>query len=143
MSFLNKLLFNRYTINCFVLKEDFTHKHDLLKNENFENKFVKVKDGFITVKAGYAWDGCTPNLSVFGLFVIGTPNGTTHLGKPWLYNVSLVHDALCQFRENLNLSHKETTQIFYDHMKEVKWPLKYIYYLGVKYLSSKKGFKKK
>ena len=48
-------------------------------------------DGTITVKEGYAWDGCSPKLNVLDLFWVGTPDGAINENKPVTYYASLLN----------------------------------------------------
>lgn len=54
--------------------------------------------GIITIKSGYAWDGCTPKFNLWDISV-GTPDGVVNARtrKPKAYYASLIHDGLCQF----------------------------------------------
>jgi hypothetical protein len=46
----------------FVLKEDFTYDLPNFPPEFcLENKWIKIENAKMTVRKGYAWDGCTPS----------------------------------------------------------------------------------
>ncbi len=87
--------------------------------------------GTIWVSKGYAWDGCTPSIRVFGLGWIGTPEGAVdyRTEKPLTYYASLVHDALTQFKA---CPRKLADQIFYEMLKEAGFELAWLYYIGVR-----------
>ena len=107
----------------YRLDQDYTHAHPILARFDYANDHIEIKDGVLTIKKGYAWDGCTPKWQPFGLVTFGTPDGALRFGKPWLYHPSLVHDALCQFRHELPFTQAEVTQIWRDHLKRDRWPL--------------------
>lgn len=90
-------------------------------------------DGEMTIFPGYAWDGCTPNFSILGLFFIGTPDGHTYYatGKPITYYASLVHDALYQFRP-VGTTRKDADDLFYEILKKSQFQLAYVYYKAVR-----------
>jgi len=96
---------------------------------DFESEFVVIKDNTLTIKKGYAWDGCTPTRSFIGLFYIGIPNGHTdyRTGKPFCYYASLVHDALYQYEIG---TRKKADGIFYLMLDE--FPLSKVYYWAVR-----------
>ena len=81
----------------------------------------------ITIKAGYAWDGCTPKFSILGLMVLGVPDGRLRHNVPMTYHASLVHDALCQFRHELPITKQQVNAIFNDMLWEVGFPLRRLY----------------
>ena len=115
----------------YCLEEDYTYCHTAFKGVSFSNGWLTIADGKITIYKGYAWDGCSPKIYVFGLFIIGTPDGALRFGKPWTYYASLVHDVLCQFRHDIPLSKEQVTQIFNDQLLEAKWPLRRPYVKAV------------
>lgn len=115
----------------FRLDESFEYIHPSLKGVEFTHDIAAISDGKITVSKGYAWDGATPKRHIFGLFIIGIPDGALRFGKPWTYHATLVHDVLTQFRHELPLSKSQATHIFNDQLKEAKWPLRKLYVLAV------------
>lgn len=80
----------------YALASVFGHTSRHLAGIDFENDWITIRTCNIVIKAGYAWDGCSPCISILGLLYVGTPDGAEHLGAPATYHASLVHDALCQ-----------------------------------------------
>lgn len=90
----------------------------------YRTQWVWVENGKITVKKGYAWNGCSPKWNL-GLFVFGTPDGPINCltGKQYCYYASLFHDALYQF----TIGKREVAdKLFFDNM--LSFPLKHVYY---------------
>ncbi|MES2129940.1 MAG: hypothetical protein V4463_21910 [Pseudomonadota bacterium] len=85
----------------YALGNDYGYSSPHLAGITFENDWVTIREGTIAIKAGYAWDGCSPCISVLGLFYLGTPDGAEHLGVRATYHASLVHDVLCQWRADM------------------------------------------
>ncbi|NRA62298.1 MAG: hypothetical protein HRU25_15650 [Psychrobium sp.] len=117
----------------YRLNEQYRYHHPLLKNIHFKNSCFRISQGQIIINSGYRWDGCSPKWHVFGLFTIGTPDGTLYDGKPWTYHASLVHDVLCQYRYEHGLSKYQVTKIFSDQLAQVQWPLRPLYVWAVNY----------
>ncbi|EPJ56344.1 MAG: hypothetical protein OFPI_00110 [Osedax symbiont Rs2] len=118
----------------YTLKKPFEFRHRHFNNVDFEREDVKwliIKGGKLTISAEYSWDGCTPKWQPFGLFTIGTPDGALRHGVPWIYHPSLVHDVLCQFRKILPFTQEQVTEIWSEHLQEVKWPLHAVYTYAV------------
>ncbi|MDE8603887.1 hypothetical protein M3I01_013370 [Marinomonas sp. RSW2] len=111
----------------YCLDQSFEFSHERLNGIEFQSEWVKIANSKMTIKSGYAWDGCSPKIHVFGLFVVGTPNGCLRHGKSWTYYDSLVHDVLCQFRDDLKLSKDDSVIIFNDSLKKSGWPLRKLY----------------
>ncbi len=67
---------------------------------DFSNEWLSIRDGWMRVSDGYAWDGCSPAWNVRGTPVwLGVPDGPLgYDGRPAAWRASLFHDALCQFR---------------------------------------------
>ena len=89
----------------FVLDSDYpwlsgrTFAEDCAFEDSSGRRRLEIrKNGEIRVRAGYAWDGCTPKFSLWDICV-GTPDGVPNAGtkKPKAYYASLLHDALYQF----------------------------------------------
>ncbi len=115
----------------YQLSKTYHYKHSIFEGITFANDWLSISDGKISIQSGYAWDGCSPKCDLFGLFTIGTPDGTLRFGKPWTYHASLVHDVLCQFRHDITLSKQQVTQIFNDQLAECQWPLRRLYVWAV------------
>ena len=123
----------------FKIEEDFVYMSIHL-GKSFDSEWLRLnKNGTVTIKAnkrGYAWDGCTPKISILGLFVLGTPDGhiDVETGKPLTYHASLVHDAFYQYLEDIPVSKQEIDRQFYEMLKEQRFPLAWLYYKAVSYL---------
>lgn len=107
----------------YALESDFGYSSPHLAGIEFENDWVTIHSSDIAIKAGYAWDGCSPCVSVLGLFYLGSPDGAEHLGLPATYHASLVHDVLCQWRNETRITKAAAVGVFRDLMLEVKFPL--------------------
>ena len=96
----------------YKMEKDFTWNAKAFIDPSFEfkNKWLSIKKGEITVKKNYAWNGCSPKISIADLITLGTPDGSLVEGYPITYHASLVHDALCQF--DVPLSQEAITKIF-------------------------------
>lgn len=78
----------------YLLTSDFGYASLHLRGVSFKNRWVCIKGGNIVIREGYAWNGCSPCISVLGLFYLGPPDGAQYLGVLATYNASLVHDAI-------------------------------------------------
>ena len=74
--------------------------------------FIHSTIGYVTIKRGYSWDGCT--------FAIDTD--ATDIA-------SCVHDAFYQFNF---ITRKRADLAFYDLLKQNKFPFAKIYYISVR-----------
>lgn len=93
-------------------------------------RWLEVRHCRLTIAAGYAWDGCSPALRLPGgpLLPPGLwlgpwdgPLGTD--GRPAAWRASLVHDALCQHRDELRgLTRDATVQLFARLLAEAGAP---------------------
>ena len=106
-------------------------------DEGGKKRLEIAKDGRITVKQGYAWDGCTPKLCFFDI-LFGTPDGVVHRksGKTKTYYASLVHDAFYQFLSEIpriaQISRRDADDFFYRIMEEYEFAPRWIYWLAVR-----------
>ena len=95
-----------------------------------------LKDGKIVVFKGYSWDGCSPKISIFDLFLFGTPDGIIHYNtrKPKTYYASLIHDVLYQFLDDPRMpySRGDMDKFFLDLMRETKFIPRFLYYIFVR-----------
>lgn len=86
----------------------------------FQNEWCKISNGTLTVKKGYAWDGCSPKkeITLFGKsLVVGVWDGKNDQCK-W---PSCVHDIFCQFIDIIRVSKKVVVSIFRRMLREAKW----------------------
>lgn len=78
----------------------------------FSGEWGEIEDGLITIHAGYAWDGCSPAIKVFGVW-LGVPDGPLNPdGRPQAWAASLVHDFLCQFSRKIAIEKRKTVALF-------------------------------
>ena len=77
----------------------------------FNNEWISIVNGYITIREGYSWNGCTfaPDFEA-------------------TIDASCVHDAMYQFEIDKELADKT----FYDLLKQNKFPLAKIYYISVR-----------
>ena len=130
----------------FQLEKDYSFKSEevsIQPNEDLEFRderhrlWLEIKqDGTITVKEGYAWDGCSPKFNILDLFWVGTPDGAIDEGKPITYYASLVHDALGQFRkeEEMPFDRKQRDLIFAEMLEG--FVFQGLYYMAVRIFGS-------
>lgn len=118
-------------VYSWCLEEDYVVTHDLFKESDQEYDYVTLSDGKMTIHAGYAWNGCTPRLSVADLFTFGTPNGIIDYktGKPKAYYASLVHDAIYQYHV---IDRKDADNMFKSMLKESDFMPANVYYRAVR-----------
>jgi len=93
-------------------------------------------NGDATVRAGYAWDGCTPKFAVFDILV-GVPDGVPSqvTKKPKAYYASLLHDVLYQFLDaGLPLSRAQADRVFLELLTRDRFALRLIYFAAVRAL---------
>ena len=106
-------------------------------DEEGTKRLTISKDGKITVKKDYAWDGCTPKLCFFDI-LIGTPDGVVHkdIGRPKTYYASLIHDALYQFLpeipSDVPLTRRDADAFFYRILEQYQFTPRGLYWLGVR-----------
>lgn len=115
----------------YALGSDYGYCSPHLDGIEFENEWVTIRQSSIRIRAGYAWDGCSPCFSILGLFYLGTPDGAQHLGLPATYHASLVHDALCQWRAEIAVTRAQSIAIFHELLREVRFPLAGLYAAAV------------
>jgi hypothetical protein len=112
----------------YTLADDYsTTSHYYLHGVDFENEWLTIHDRNVRIKAGYSWDGCSPCISILGLFYVGPPDGAEHLGNRATYHASLVHDALCQYRTELPISKATSVGVFRELLDKARFPLAWVY----------------
>ena len=115
----------------------FMHPHTFvvhntgITERDFECELLTLKpDGTLTVKGGYAWDGCSPKIVICGL-AFGTPDGIVDLntGRPKTYFASLVHDALYQCKATeIGVSRLEADALFLNMARHSGFRYAGLYY---------------
>jgi len=102
-------------IRRYQLADNYSISSQHFARISFQNEWVTIKDGKMTVSKDYTWDGCTPTYYLPLIGWIGTPDGKRNAdGIPQTYYASLVHDVLCQFRSEILISKAATVEVFYD-----------------------------
>lgn len=130
----------------YVVHEDVIFKATPIKTSfNDPEAFLIIKpNGDIIVrgsfKNGYAWDGCTPKFNLLDLCLFGIPDGRTlvETGKPTTYYASMVHDILCQYREEAGISQKAADRLFLTYLGDFQ--LRHLYYAAVRAYSLSRQF---
>jgi hypothetical protein len=136
-----------YSMNKFVLEERLSIGYDRFSkrlqmriNKEMRNKwpvyFAKlgVTKYSIYIREGFRWDGCTPSINFFGIW-LGTPDGRKdETGKPRMFVPSCVHDILYINLDRIPLSRKTVDLIFYELAKEKKFLFAGLYYIAVRAL---------
>ncbi|NJL73886.1 MAG: hypothetical protein HC892_01435 [Saprospiraceae bacterium] len=105
----------KYTLteDVTVFSEDYTNIH-IIKYSNKKEMLLVICDGLITVKKGYAWNGCT-----------GVTDGKNDECKL----ASCLHDVLYQFKVG---KRKDADILFRQLLHLAKWKYTKLYYLGVR-----------
>ena len=95
---------------------------------DIEFEYAYVRNNKLTIKKEYAWNGCSPKFSLFGLKTIGIPDGHIdyRTGKEFCYYATLVHDALYQYKIGTKI---QADSKFYVMLNN--FPPKEIYYWSV------------
>jgi hypothetical protein len=109
----------------YTLAQEFTKKHVVLENIHFQNRWIRIADGAITIQPQYAWDGCSPAYKVPVIkWWVGIPDGWSKNADGYVqsYWATCVHDSLCQFRGQVEISKEATVELFYDMLVEGGFP---------------------
>ena len=119
-------------IYLYTITKDYHHQFNALIGVSFENEWIRITpDGVLTIRKGYAWDGCSPKYKVLGK-IIGIPDGPTMSdGYPQTAWASLCHDALCQFKHELPIHKEQSLSIFDTMLRECHWWARGIYLFAV------------
>ena len=96
---------------------------------------VLYPSGRAVIRAGYAWDRCTPKFSLFDI-VLGVPDGIPNelTRKPKAHHASLVHDADYQFLDlsEFPVSRRGADQAFLDLLDRDAFAPRYLYWAVVR-----------
>lgn len=115
----------------YKLAGEFSYKSTSLSNIKFSNEWGRIENSTIYIKAGYAWDGCSPKFKI-GNKVIGVWDGWNYKdGWPLTYYASLVHDFLCQFKDTVPMTKEQTLLLFREMLDARGWPFTDIYVKAV------------
>jgi hypothetical protein len=108
----------------YKLDKVFTYSSGHLRGISFQNEWVTIRSGTIMIAKDYAWDGCSPAYYFKPLKLwLGTPDGEILMNnKPVTYYASLVHDALCQFRDEIYISKKGSVEVFRELLRYWGFP---------------------
>ena len=109
----------RYTLDSqFAFKSD--HLNDIL----FANEWISIQGGQIVISAGYSWDGCSPTKSILnGMIWLGPWDGPLQEdGRPAAFYPSLVHDALCQFKDQIYIRKASAVAVFDEMLGTTSFP---------------------
>jgi len=132
----------------YKLAEDFELTSPYLIGVTFDSHWVIIRNARIFIRKGYAWDGCTPSYRIpmgevlpKGLW-LGIWDGPSNTqGMPSTMKATLVHDALCQYRNEIQGMTKENSiALFKQLMHEYESPswLANLYALGLNLFGPKK-----
>lgn len=110
------MLFSKTHYGCLKLEENIKWETGIPWDTAIY-KYINLRNGVLTIKKNYVWDGCTGAI---------TFNGT--------YKASLVHDAFCQLARDgyMPLSYLwRANWEFFLIMKANNFFLRHLYFLGV------------
>ena len=124
----------------YVLSADFSWRSGLrfdlereFRSADGVARLVVSPGGRLTVKKGYAWDGCSPKFQICDLLV-GVPDGATdkRTGLPKTYHASLIHDVLCQFMDHSGVTWSQADECFLRLLEEADFAPRRLYYWAVR-----------
>ena len=131
------------SVHVFRLENDFTYYTNIpLEREysfnNFDGKELMHiwRDGRITIRAGYVWDGCSPKIRIWDLDFLGTPDGTMdpETGKRKCFYGTCIHDPLYKFSKDIPFTRKQVDGFMLDLFQKSKFSCARIYYIVVRAL---------
>lgn len=117
----------------YRLEQDYLRRTDI-RGLMYDSVYVRLhREGWLLIRAGYAWNGCSPKYDVLGM-VLGTPEGTVNArGVPRTYYPSLVHDAFYQMSSHLpRLRRKDVDRLFLDMLRQEGFGAALLYYWVVR-----------
>ena len=113
------------------IKEEFNINYLKIANEY---DHIEIYPHFLKVSKGFRWDGCSPKIKLFGIW-IGTPDGSIDTsGKQRMYYPSCLHDVLYKNLEVIPFSRKTVDLMFYELAKSYGFKFSGLYYCGVRLL---------
>lgn len=106
----------------YVLSHEATYDVPELDGVEFESEWATISGGRMTVREGYAHDGCSPKFKFLGKVwgVWDGPNDECEIA-------SRVHDVLCQYRGLVPVTRKQTIKVFCRLLKDAGWKLRVLY----------------
>ena len=90
----------------YIIIEDIEFYDDRFKSLDFSNDYCEFKNGKLTVKKGYAFNGATPRWEFFGC-EFGTPQGRAYSGLRGF----AFHDAMYQYGKVIGLKRKYADRV--------------------------------
>ena len=115
----------------YRLAEDYALESPHLAGISFCSDWLLIDDGRMLIRAGYAWDGCSPKWYVAGR-AIGVPDGPIQAdGYPQTAWASLVHDALCQFKHLVPVTKRQAVALFDEMLRAANWRWRSVYVAAV------------
>lgn len=137
---LKKMKENVY---IYKLDEDFSYETSIPVDKRYSfngfdgNELMRIsKEGVITIRSGYKWDGCSPKIKVFDWFYLGTPDGTNdkeHV-KSRCYYGTLIHDPCYKFYRSLPYTRKQVDKFMVDLFRKSGFSLAGLYHRVVRML---------
>jgi hypothetical protein len=119
----------------YILEEDWEYPYIIDSKIEFKGLsdkgelLVNIYNGNVTIKKGYAWDGCSVKIAKIGSLYIGTPDGIKGETK----RASCIHDVLYQFHNYIpSLQQITVDRIFRNELIKAGWKLWKIYFLAVR-----------
>ena len=107
--------------------------------DKYYGLYMELDGKTIKIRKGYQWNGASFQISIFGIFQIGTYNGEIDpkTGKRRLYYATMIHDALTMNDDDPEMiyTRKEMDQLFFHMLKEAKWGRAKLYYWAVRFWS--------
>lgn len=109
-----------------VLNENLVYYNKNFLGIDFKNDYLEIKDGTITIYAGFEWNGCS--------FVRDGERDKDGLPSSW--KASCIHDALYRF-DLIPMKRAIKDKIFYELLLEVNFKFlgvrgSELYYAGVR-----------
>lgn len=107
------------------VKLHFTHP-DVTFHDATGKEWARIEMDLLTIRPGYAWNGCSPKISAGPLW-LGTPDFQA------TRKASLVHDVLFQFSgtKHFRATFPQCNEQFRRHMLRHDFPLTEIYFQAV------------
>ena len=124
----------------YVTSKTVTHYSNLLDGVHCKTDYLTIANNEVRVEWGYAWDGCSPSWKICGMWfgVWDGPRGKD--GRPSAWLASLIHDAVCQYRDEITGLSTDTSVALFKELLVLKdspsW-MTWLYPFAVKLYGSK------